>query len=560
MLTTLTVNNFTLVESLEVDFSAGMTALTGETGAGKSLVLDALSMALGDRADTDRIRQRRERAEVTATFDISSTPAALDWLEQNDFSVEDNECLLRRGLTREGRSRGYINGQPATMQQLRELGDMLVDIHSQHEHQSLLRRDSHRLILDDFAGCADMAATVRDTQRQWAQQNGKLQRLAEASEETQALKSLLEFQIEEFSQLALEEGELEQLEQRQQLLANAESILRDSHTLLELCREGETFNLQDGLNRAVQLLHAMPNTPPALQEVEKLLNSALIEVEEAGREVQHHLDSFEMDPEELQHIEERLSAIYQLARKHRINPEQLPEKQAELEAELSELTGGEDSLDALQQQVDELMSHYRQQAGELSRKRSAAAKQLSGQIERQFEALSMKGARFVVELQANDAQKPSPQGLETVEFLIATNPGAPPRPLGKIASGGELSRISLAIQVIAARHSSIPTLVFDEVDVGIGGATADVVGRLLRELGDRGQVICVTHQPQVAAWAHHQLRVSKQTGQHEAHSDIQHLHEPERVNEIARMLGGSTITDTTLDHARELLAIAGDTN
>lgn len=556
MLTSLSVNNFTLVESLEVDFSAGMSALTGETGAGKSLLLDALSMALGDRADTDRIREGQERAEVTALFDISQAPQTHQWLTDNDFANDNDECLLRRVITREGRSRGYINGQPVTMQQLRELGEMLIDIHSQHEHQSLLRKDSHRQILDAFAGSSDLAASVRNCQQQWSRLNQHLQQLTNASDELDARKALLQFQLQEFEELGLAEGELAQLEEQQQLLANAESILKDSHTLIELCREGDNFNLQDGLNRTVQLLSAMPNKPQGLLEAEKLLNSALIEVEEAGREVQHHLDSFELDPEQLQTIEDRLSAIYQLARKHRIQAEQLTEKQNELQRELDELTGGAESLETLQGQVDQLLVQYQKMAQALSQQRAEAAKLLSSQVEQQFASLSMKGARFVVELRPGNPEKPSAHGLESVEFLIATNPGAEPKPLSKIASGGELSRISLAIQVIAARHATIPTLVFDEVDVGIGGATANVVGELLRELGNRGQVICVTHQPQVAACAHHQLLVSKQTGTNTAHSDIQPLGESERIEEIARMLGGASITDTSRDHARELLALA----
>ncbi|WP_461481896.1 DNA repair protein RecN [Porticoccus sp.] len=556
MLTSLTVNNFTLVEALEVDFSGGMTALTGETGAGKSLVLDALSMALGDRADSDRIRRDQDRAEVSALFDVSRDPAAVEWLKAHDFATADADCLLRRVLTREGRSRGYINGQSATMQQLRELGEMLMDIHSQHEHQSLLRRDSHRQILDDFAGCTAAANALRDTYRQWAAAHQQLQRLASASDAQEARKALLGFQLEELAELALADGELQQLEAQQQLLANAEAILRDSHALMQLCRDGDDFNLQDGLSRAAHLLAAMPNKPAALQEVGNLLGSALIEVEEAGREIQRHLDSFELDPEQLQQIEERLSAIYQLARKHRINPEELPAKQLALQAELEELTGGADNLEALQQRSEQLRADYQVQAGKLSTVRAAAARELADLIEQQFATLAMKGARFVVELTPLEPPKPAPQGLENIEFLIATNPGEPPKPLSRIASGGELSRISLAIQVIAARHSTIATLVFDEVDVGIGGATAEVVGRLLRELGNGGQVICVTHQPQVAACAHQQLRVTKQTGAESAHSSIQRLQETERVDEIARMLGGATITETTLRHARELLELA----
>ena len=559
MLITLTVKHFTLVESLEVDFNAGMTALTGETGAGKSLVLDALAMALGDRADTDRIRQGRERAEVSALFDLTEIATARQWLIDNDFADNDNEALLRRLLTREGRSRGYINGQAATMQQLREFGEMLIDIHSQHAHQSLLRKETHHKILDDFAGCSALAGELRQVYKQWATTTQMLDKLENAADELNARRELLSFQLSELEELSLEKGELEQLEQQQQQLGNAEDILRDSGILLQICCEADDFNLQDSLGKALQLLANMPGKPATLTEAEKLLNSAAIEVAEAGREIQHHLDRFERDPERLVQLEARLSAIYQLARKHRISPAELPAKHMAVQEELDNLAGGEGSIEKLRQQVTALSDQYFALAENLRSRRTAAATEFSALVEQQFSALSMDGAKFIPQLTPIRSGQLAANGMETVEFLITTNPGEPPRPLNKIASGGELSRISLAIQVIAANHSAVPTLIFDEVDVGIGGATADVVGKLLRQLGGQGQVICVTHLPQVAACAHHHLLVTKMTHDHSANSTLRSLSGADRTNEIARMLGGAKVTDTSLNHAREMLQLGEQT-
>jgi DNA repair protein RecN (Recombination protein N) len=560
LLTTLIVKNFTLVEHLEVDFNKGMTALTGETGAGKSLMVDALAMALGDRADTDRIRNNCDRAEVSAVFESGISPQVRQWLENNDFeTISQNsktltdEYLLRRVLTKEGRSRGYINGQPATMQQLRELGEFLIDIHSQHEHQSLLRKETHRKILDDFAGCAELANQTQQYYHQWAKTKRQLEQLENDSDERIARRDLLSFQLSELEQLSLEEGEIPQLEQQQQTLANAESILQDSQALLQLCSESEAFNLQKALNKAVQLLQQMPSKPDSLEEAEKLLTSAQIEVDEAAREIQHHLDSFEANPEKLQQIEERLSAIFQLARKHKVNPEELLSKQQALEEELNKLTGSDNDTAALQEQIETLATNYTNLSHELTEKRAAAAAKLSTAIEQQFEALSMPGASFLPTLTPLPNDSFGPNGQETIEFLISTNPGEHPKPLVKIASGGELSRISLAIQVIAAKNSSISALIFDEVDVGIGGATANVVGQLLRQLGEREQVLCVTHQPQVAACAHHHLFVSKSTKNNSTHSQVKILSDNDRTNEIARMLGGEKITATTFNHAKEML-------
>ena len=555
MLLSININNYTLVESLEIEFSKGTTAITGETGAGKSLVLDALGMALGDRADSDTIRHGKKRAEITATFDISSTPEAKNWLHSNDLDADD-QCILRRLYTTEGRSRGYINGQSCTMQQLQTLGDMLTDIHSQHEHQSLLRRETHRRLLDEYANTTELATEVAASYQQWNSANKQLNNLLEHADELTARKDLLTFQVQELQQLGLENNELGNLEKEQQTLANADQILQDSHSLLAVCDQDESFNIREGLNRALTILSGLKHRPEALGNAEELLQSSMIQVEEAIHEISNHIDRFEANPQRLQQVEERLSAIFQLSRKHRVNGDQLAETLESLEAELQELKGGGESIETLQEELGKLADNYSAKSAKLSKQRTKAATVMANEINQQLQLLSMEGAELVVSISPLCEGEFRATGNEDIEFLIATNPGQPHKPLQKIASGGELSRVSLAIQVVAAAHSNIPTLVFDEVDVGIGGSTADVVGQLLKQLGDRGQVISVTHQPQVAAHAHHHYRASKVVETNSAESLMTPLDETQRVEELARMLGGATVTDQTLSHASELLKLA----
>lgn len=555
VLLSININNYTLVESLEIEFSKGTTAITGETGAGKSLVLDALGMALGDRADSDTIRHGKQRAEITATFDISSTPEAKNWLHSNDLDADD-QCILRRLYTTEGRSRGYINGQSCTMQQLQTLGDMLTDIHSQHEHQSLLRRETHRRLLDEYANTIELATEVAASYQQWNSANKQLNNLLEHADELTARKDLLTFQVQELQQLGLENNELDNLEKEQQTLANADQILQDSHSLLAVCDQDESFNIREGLNRALTILSGLKHKPEALANAEELLQSSMIQVEEAIHEIGNHIDRFEADPQRLQQVEERLSAIFQLSRKHRVNGDQLAETLESLEAELQALKGGGESIETLQEALNKLADDYRAKSAKLSKQRASAATVMADEINQQLQLLSMEGAELVVSISPLSAGEFRATGNEDIEFLIATNPGQPHKPLAKIASGGELSRVSLAIQVVAAAHSNIPTLVFDEVDVGIGGSTADIVGQLLKQLGDRGQVISVTHQPQVAAHAHHHYRASKVVETNSAESLMTPLDNQQRVEELARMLGGAKVTDQTLSHASELLKLA----
>ncbi|MDO8343558.1 MAG: DNA repair protein RecN [Cellvibrio sp.] len=555
MLTHLNIQNFTLVDRLDLDIKPGMTVITGETGAGKSIVLDALALTLGDRAEAERVRTGATRADITATFDTSAIPSAQEWLLNMDLQQQDNplECLLRRLINNEGKSKSYINGQPVTLQQLRILGEMLIDIHSQHEHQSLLIKDTHRRMIDEFAGQTDLAKQVRLAFREWQSRLEHFIHLRDNAADVSARFQLLSYQFNELEQLGLQPGEQAKLEAEQRSLANAEEILHGSQQLAAFCGDDEQ-GLSVNLHRALHILRNLPEKSAALQTAEELLNSAQIQVEEAQHEIDRHIDSFNLDPARLTVVEDRLSAIYDLARKHRIQPEGLPAFIEKLSAELEQLQGGDGKLDQLAQQVAQAEKAYRQLAEQLSAKRSKAGTSLAKQVNEQLKLLAMTNANFSVSLLPL-TDKPGPTGLEDVEFLISTNPGQAPRPLAKIASGGELSRISLAIQVITAKTSATPTLVFDEVDVGIGGATGDVVGQLLRQLGERGQVICVTHLAQVASKGHQHLQVVKTASKKSAESTLVELSGENKVEEIARMLGGLKITDQSLAHAREMLEL-----
>ncbi|OUS06405.1 DNA repair protein RecN [Gammaproteobacteria bacterium 54_18_T64] len=555
MLTALTIKQFTLVEAMDLEFCSGLTTITGETGAGKSLVLDALGLALGDRGDSERIRSGAERAEVCASFEINSNAPATQWLADNDLDSA-GDCLLRRILTRDGRSRGFINGQPATMTQLRTLGAMLIDIHHQHEHQSLLEKEHQRTLLDEFGSHQKLLKQVGTDYRDWHQAQVRLADIEQRADETLARKDLLTFQSQELGELDLQVGEVEALEREQSLLANADTILFDSHQVLILCdgEDSSQLTVLPALSRASQLLGAMEQNSPALKEALTLLDSAHIQVEEALGELQSYVDQVEPDPARLQLVEDRLSTAYQLARKHKVKASELPQLCEQLKVELSSLCANDNDTETLTERVKALADSYQSKAKKLSVARKKAAKQFAQKINQQLQALAMADASLQIALTPltnNYSQK----GLETVELLISTNPGQEHRSLNKVASGGELSRVSLAIQVVAAHNSTIPVLVFDEVDVGIGGATAQTVGKLLRELGDNGQVICISHLPQVASCAHHHLLAQKQKGEKTNQSRLVTLDAKQRIAEIARMLGGERITTKTRSHAEEMLGL-----
>ncbi|MBV2134928.1 DNA repair protein RecN [Pseudomonas sp. MAP12] len=552
MLVHLSIRNYAIVEQLDLELRAGMSVITGETGAGKSIMLDALGLALGDRTDSGVVRPGADKADILASFDLGSIAEAQQWLAERDLD-SDGPCILRRVITAEGRSRAYINGTPCPLGDLKHLGELLIDIHSQHEHQSLLKPDTHRRLLDAYAGGGELARQVQLAAQRWRQTRSELEHLSRSSEEQHARQQLLSYQLEELDNLALGASELEQLEQEHKTLGNAESLLGACRQVLELCSESDSGNVLGALSSSLQRLGGGPGQPAALEEAVNLLTSAQIQVEEAVSSLNRFLDHFEADPQRLQQIEERLDSIYSLARKHRILPTELHALQEQLRSELQALHADDAAVERLGAELEAYARHYRDKAGELSNLRREAAGRLAGAVETEMQRLGMPGGRFAIALQPTDSAELQPQGQEQVEFQVSANPGQPLKGLAKVASGGELSRISLAIQVITAQTSRVPTLVFDEVDVGIGGPTAEVVGQLLRRLGERGQVITVTHLPQVAAQGHQHLFVHKERGSSETRTAVAQLGQHQRIEEVARMLGGLDLTRESLAHARKMV-------
>jgi DNA repair protein RecN (Recombination protein N) len=555
MLVHLSVHNYAIVEHLDLELERGMSVITGETGAGKSIMLDALGLALGDRADSGVVRPGADKADILASFDLEDIAEARTWLAERDLD-HDGPCILRRVITSEGRSRGYINGAPCPLGDLKALGELLIDIHSQHEHQSLLKPDTHRRLLDEYAGSQELARQVHLAAQRWRQTRQELQRLSSTGDEQRARHQLLSYQLEELENLGLGDNELERLEQEHKTLSSAEQLLGACRQVLDLCSESDAGNVLSALTASLNRLTAFSSQPGALGEATNLLASAQIQVEEAVGELNRFLDHFDADPQRQQLLEERLDAIYSLARKHRVQPFELAELQQRLLEELESLNADDEAVERLGEELASYARHYQEKAGELSALRQQAASRLAEAVQVEMQTLGMPGGRFSIELQAGSAEEPQPHGLEQVEFLVSANPGQPLKSLAKVASGGELSRISLAIQVITAQTSRVPTLVFDEVDVGIGGPTAEVVGQLLRRLGERGQVLTVTHLPQVAAQGHHHLFVHKQRDSAETRTAVANLDTAQRVEEVARMLGGVDLTEESLQHARKMVTSA----
>ena len=552
MLTHIKISNFAIVEELDLDIPGKLSVITGETGAGKSIMIDALGLALGDRADSGSVRHGADKADILATFDVSSNPQARAWLQERDLEAGD-DCILRRVITADGRSRAYVNGTPSPVQALKELGEMLVSIHGQHEHQALLKKDTHRVLLDEFAGLNPQARTVAERYRHWQQQLTEFTHFRDHAKELQDRADLLRFQLNELNELKPVTGELADLEQEHKRLSNVDGLLSQGQQALDGLSEGDA-NLLDQARTLSHLLRDMVADDASLKEVLDLVESAAIQAEEASAGLRHYLDGLEINPERYQEVDQRLSSYIHLARKHREDPHQLARLWESLQTELDAIDGGDEKLAQLERQADAAKQEYLAAAELLSKGRMKEAKKLAKKISEQIRPLGMPGAEFSVDLQPLEPGQASAHGLEQVEFIVRTNPGQPAKPLGKVASGGELSRISLAIQVACAAKTNVATLVFDEVDVGIGGAVAQVVGKLLRELGRHNQVLCVTHLPQVAAQGHTHLHVNKQTKRNQTHTDIATLSQDEKVSEIARMLGGLKITEQTLAHARELIA------
>ena len=555
MLVHLSVHNYAIVEHLDLELDRGMSVITGETGAGKSIMLDALGLTLGDRADSGVVRPGADKADILATFDLGDIPEAQTWLKERDLD-NDGPCILRRVITAEGRSRAYINGTPCPQGDLKALGELLIDIHSQHEHQSLLKTDTHRRLLDEYAGATDLARQVQMAAQRWRQTRQELDKLSNSGDEQRARHQLLSYQIEELESLSLGENELEQLEQEHKNLTNAESLLSICRQVVEQCSENDSGNVLNALTASLHRLGSVNDSPTALNEATTLLASAQIQVEEAVGELNRFLDHFDADPARLQQLEERLDAIYTLARKHRIQPTEVATLQQTLLNEIETLNANDEAIERLENELASFARHYKEKARELSDLRHRAAPELASAVEHEIQRLGMPGGRFNIELKATSEKELLPHGLEQVELLVSANPGQPLKALAKVASGGELSRISLAIQVITAQTSRVPTLVFDEVDVGIGGPTAEIVGQLLRRLGDRGQVMTVTHLPQVAAQGHQHLFVHKVRDSEVTRTAVSKLSKNERIEEVARMLGGIDLTKESLAHAKKMVVTA----
>ena len=552
MLTHLQIHDYALVTQLELECLSGLTVITGETGAGKSIMLGALGLALGDRADADKVRIGAERADIHAHFDIKKLAFAQKWLTENDLS-NAQECILRRVITKDGRSRAYINGRTVTLQQLKCFGEMLIDIHSQHEHQSLLKPVTHRRLLDEFGNLQHLAAHVRTAFSRWYKANSKLTALRTQSAEINARFQLIRYQVEELDQLALEENELHELEQEQKTLANIESIQQHCQQVTDLCSHDD--GIIDRLNSAIHLLRALPDKSHDVKNAEDLLHQAFINIQEAQNDLDKQLDTDNDNAARLPEIEKRLSAIYTISRKHRIAPEELYALHQSLSTELKGSQSGDDIIEELETESAQALKEYTKYALTLSKERQKAAKKLTLRVNEKLKQLAMSHAEFAISFADIDAPADK-HGSEFIQFLISTNPNQAPKPLAKIASGGELSRISLSIQVVTAQTSTIPTLIFDEVDAGIGGTTGDEVGRMLRELGENGQVFCVTHLAQVASKAQNHLLVEKTISKKDVNSTLTPLHGNAVVQEIARMMGGSIDSKQSLEHAKEMLTLA----
>ncbi len=551
MLLHLHIRDFAIVDSLEIEFSAGFTALTGETGAGKSILIDALALALGERADAGQIRAGCERADVTAGFAVESLDELRLWLFDQALEGDPGSLLLRRVVDRGGRSRAFINGHSATLNQLREVGDRLVDIHGQHAHQSLLRPATQRQVLDSHAGLAALAGEVAEAYRHWKQlATARLEHETHAAARN-AEREQLAWQVDELAKLALAPGEWESVQAEHSRLAHAASLIEGAQGALELLSEADAAALA-GLSGALSRLRPLIAYDTALAEVLALLESSEAQLREAVHALRHYADRVELDPGRLREVEQRLETIHGTARRYRVQPEALQELFERLQVRLRELEIASD-LEVLAKQEQAALSRYQERARALSADRKKAAGKLSREVSAAMKELAMAGARFEVAL--NALPEGSAAGNEEVEFLVAANAGAEPRPLAKVASGGELSRISLAIQVITSKAAAVPTLIFDEVDAGIGGAVAEVVGKKLRALGESRQVLCVTHLPQVAAQAAQQWTVEKAIEGGSVKSAVRALDERARIEEIARMLGGVEVTATTRKHAAEMLRL-----
>jgi len=552
MLTQLTINDFAIVDALDIEFCAGMTTITGETGAGKSIAIDAISLCLGARGEASMVRPGGKRADISVTFNIDSNKPALKYLRSRELD-NDDACILRRVISSEGRSKGFINGKPVPISQLKEIGVFLLNIHGQHAHQGLLDSALQLNLLDQYANHHKLNAQVALSHQNYQQLNSELKQLQITQLQATAKVQLLQYQAEELDTFSLIDGEFELIEVEHQRLSNSETIQLSCQKLLNQLTDDDGFNIESALNSALHTLDEIIEQDSSIQSLSEMLQGALIQVQESAQELSSYNDNVEQNPERLAQLDERLSKTLQLARKHQVSPSELPTFHQNIKNQLKEITLDDERICQLENQLNTLISHYSKQAEELYQSRLKYAVKLEKLVTKSMARLGMTHGKFAIDVQHNIEGSINKYGLDNVSFLVTTNPGQPLEALSKVVSGGELSRISLAISVITANKVSTPTLIFDEIDVGISGPTAATVGDMLRELGQSTQIACVTHLPQVAGCGHNQMRVIKQTDGQTTHTTMVSLAQDERVEELARLLGGNKISENTLANAQELL-------
>ena len=555
MLSHLHISDFTIVQNLNLELADGFVVLTGETGAGKSVIIDALSLVLGARAETGVIRQGSERAEISASFTLRPDSEAALWLKENEL-YEDGECTVRRIIYPDKPTKGFINGRPVPMQLLRDLGDRLVDIHGQHEHQSLLKRDAQRQVLDSYSGLDPEVRQIESLYREIQSLSQRLSALQTQSADRSARIDLLQYQVQELEALALEENEIPKLEEEYTRLANGATLLEGTQSVAQTLYDNEDGSASQLLGQCVQKLESLSDHDPKLGEIANILNEATIQVDEAASQLHHYLDRLELDPARLQWLDQRIAAIHDLSRKHHVDQEDLPNVLDRLKTELEDIEDFDVNLAKLEEEKTQKLARYHKLATSISSGRRNGGGRLAKAVTEHMQELGMPGGQFEIRLESLPEGDLGAHGMERVEYLVSANPGQAPKPLTKVASGGELSRISLALQVVAAEIGKVPTLIFDEVDVGIGGRVADIVGLQLNQLGKNRQVLCITHLAQVAAKGDSHLQVQKTTDGSSTSTTLNHLTPAERVSEIARMIGGVEISEQTLAHAEDMLARA----
>jgi len=556
MLQNLNIADLAIVKSLDLDLHEGMSVLTGETGAGKSILLTALGLALGDRADSSYIRPGSKRAEINLEFDLSDAPEARLWLQDNELDDHDS-CLIRRVINQDGRSRAFINNRPVTLQTLQAVSAKLVEIHGQHAHLTLLHQDAQRGFLDDAAGCHPLVEEINGVYQQWRKSRQLLQDLLQAATDQSAREEMLRYQIDELEQLDLENFNYQELSEEHHRLANLGEILSSGQSQLDILYENEQQSVNQLLNQSIHALQDLACLAPEICTLTDDLGTAQIQIEEAALELRRFLRAQEADPQRMEWLEKQLGIIHDLARKHHVDPGQLPDLDKQLRAELDSLTHSTETIAELQTTVAQLEKDYSELAEKLSRQRRQFAEKMQDSITDTIQELGITQGIFQISVTPQQDGSPQANGRDRIEFLVSANPGLPPRALGKVASGGELSRISLAIQLASSSDKKTPTMIFDEVDSGIGGGIAEIVGLKLRQLSGNRQVLCVTHLPQVAAQAHNHLFVAKSSAARATTSSVVSLAGEARTEEIARMLGGVQMTAQTLAHAREMLSGQG---